>query len=1729
MPEADALTQLATAHGIEPQWHDIWGHPHEVPKATLRSLLAAIGVPAADDAQVQRALEERESAIWREPLPPALVVRQAALPMQLSLRLPESWDGGTLGWRLVEENGVEHGAPFLGRALPEAGRVEVAGERFVARRLSLDTKPALGYHRLLLLRGQQTLATAVVIVAPATCYQPDALQEHGRAWGPAVQLYALRSERNWGIGDFTDLRLALEQWAQRGAGAVGLNPLHALFPHNPEHASPYSPSSRLFLNPLYLDPEHMDEFGECEQARRMVASAEFQARLRELRAAELVDYAAVAAAKLAVLELLYAGFRERHLAGNSKRAQDFRAFQARSGIALQQHALFEALQEHLLRQNPAVWGWPVWPKPYRDPRAAEVRRFADANPERMEFFQWLQWQADRQLAEVAQRSFELHLGVGVYGDLAVSVDRGGAEAWSNQDLYALGASLGAPPDDFNPSGQNWGLPPVVPGRLARAGYAPFVETLRANMRHNGALRIDHVMGFMRLFWIPSGAEPAAGAYVRYPLQELLGILALESHRNRCMVVGEDLGTVPDEVREAMLQLQVLSCRVLYFERHEGGEFKPPNEYPPQALVAASTHDLPTLAGFWEGRDLALRTELKLFPSEEARQKQTLARSQDRVRLLLALEREGLLPAGITPDPASAPSMTPELTRGIQVYLARTPCKLCLLQMEDVLGLSDQVNLPGTSSRHPNWRRKLTLDLERWPQDERFVELCEAVNRERPARVSARARQEMAPRRTARIPLATYRLQLNRDFNFAAATALVPYLAGLGISHVYCSPYLRARAGSAHGYDIIDHSALNPEIGSREDFERFVAALHAHDMGQIMDLVPNHMGVMGADNLWWMDVLENGRASVYAEFFDIDWEPGNPALHGKVLVPVLGEPYGLVLERADLRLDFERDTGSFGVFYHQHRFAIDPREYPRILERAVRALPAYDPDASVRAEFQSLITALSHLPARDQGDPKLTSERNRDKELHKQRLAALCHAHPALATAVDAALRVFNGTAGEPHSFDALHELLDAQAYRLAFWRVASDEINYRRFFDINELAALRIENEAVFEATHRFAFELVAAGQVDGVRIDHPDGLYDPAQYFRRLQDRFAVHGGGETALAFGGDELPVYLVIEKITAGHERIPESWPVHGTTGYRFANLANGLFVDTSARGRMARIYRVFAGQTLDFDEVAYYSKRLILRTALAAELTVLSNQLARVAQADRHTRDFTLNNLRQALTEVIACFPVYRTYGGEEVSAQDRRFIEWAVGRAKRRSRAADIGIFDFVRAALLGVAQEPGSDLARSVQAFARKFQQLTAPVTAKGVEDTAFYRYNRLVSLNDVGGNPSQFGFTLSAFHGASLDRSRRWPHTMLASSTHDSKRSADVRLRINVLSEIPAVWRLSLRRWTRINRSKKRKVEDALAPSSNDEYLLYQTLLGTWPLEPLDEAGLAAYRTRMQAYMLKAVREAKVHSSWINVNAEYETAVNEFVQALLGRLDGNLFLDEFLPLQRRIAWLGMLGSLSHTAIKLASPGVPDIFQGDELWNLSLVDPDNRRPVDYDRRRTLLGEVSAICDRPGENLTPWLRSILLSPEDGRCKFYVTCRGLRLRRARPELFGHGEYVPLTAEGSFARHLVAFARRHHHAIVIVIAPRLLAALVDGPGRLPLGTQVWGDTAVPIPWIAPQTPLRNVLTGQAVAGQLGEVGLRLGASELLAEFPVAMVEAQIGSGATATDDGHGAPMQ
>ncbi|MDH5511697.1 MAG: malto-oligosyltrehalose synthase, partial [Gammaproteobacteria bacterium] len=1550
----------------------------------------------------------------------------------------------------------------------------------------------------------------LLVSAPDTCFLPPALAGDGKVWGPAVQLYAVRSRRNWGIGDFTDLYRIVEECGHAGASLIGLNPLHALFPHNPLHASPYSPSSRQFLNILYIDVEAIPEFAECEPARQKVAESAFQARLQALRAAESVDYLGVAAMKQPILEELYEYFRAGHAARNTDRARAFTLYREQQGEGLYRHALYEALQDYFHTRDSAIWGWLVWPEAYRDPRSPEVGRFAEEHRNRIEYFQYLQWQADSQLAACGRLSMERRLGVGLYQDLAISVDRAGAEVWGNQSLYVARASIGAPPDDFNLNGQNWGLPPWNPDELRESAYAAFIATLRANMRHSGALRIDHVMGLMRLFWVPEEGGPADGTYVQYPFDDLLGILALESQRNQCLVVGEDLGTVPEEVRTKLAALGVLSYRLLYFEKDEKGDFRLPATYPAQALVAVSTHDLPTLAGFWHGDDLSERAALNHFPSDADRDRQVITRAEDRARLLLALDREKLLPAGLTVHPVSSPEMTPELARAIHDYLAHAPSKIMLVQLEDVFGQRRQINLPGTSLERPNWRYRLVLDIEDLPQDARWRELAAVLRAHRaPARAPARQRP------AATIPTATYRLQFHRDFSFNQAAAIVPYLHRLGISHCYASPYLKARAGSHHGYDIVDHNSLNPEVGSVMDFDHFVRTLHEHGMGQILDIVPNHMGVGGDDNHWWMDVLENGQSSAFADFFDIDWQPPKEDLRGKVLCPVLGDHYGKLLESGELRLVFEAEQGTLAVRYYNHRFPIDPRTYPLILHHdQARLERKMGEEHPLLSDYESLVTALRNLPERSQTYEARVKERRRDKEAHKRRLAQLVREHTDIRQFVEENVATFNGAGTEAGRFDLLHQLLEAQAFRLSYWRVASDEINYRRFFDINDLAGLRTENPEVFDATHRLIFDMIGRGQVDGLRIDHPDGLYDPAQYYERLERRL-LSLAEDSPSADPAKPAPtagnpaMYVVAEKILASHERLPENWRVHGTTGYDFTNLVNGLFVYGPAEREIDRIYRRFAGNQPDFDDLLYECKKLVMRTALSSELHVLANYLDRISESDRHTRDFTHTAQRTALFEVVACFPVYRTYVTSEcVTDEDRRYVDWAIAAAKRRSTAADVTIFDFIRRILLLEDLEGRSErYKRAVVEFAMRFQQFTSPVMAKGMEDTLFYQYNRLVSLNEVGADLRRFAVSPAAFHYANQERQRRWPNAMLCTSTHDTKRSEDVRARLNVLSEIPGEWREHLARWSRINRSRKRRLTDGWAPSQNDEYLLYQTLLGMWPPGRLDDALLGSVRERAEAYMLKAIREAKVHTSWINRNQDYEEGVCAFVQALLGTTEHNLFLEDFLTLQRRIAPLGWYNGLSQTLLKLTSPGVPDFYQGTELFELSLVDPDNRRPVDHAARLRLLDEVIGLAQTDNKKRPGKVCDLLRNPEDGRAKLYLIWRVLMLRRHHPRWFAAGDYLPLGAEGARSEHLCAFARLQDEQAIITVVPRWFSRLVSDKHPLPLGPDVWADTLIETP--PGGHDYINVFTGEPVRVQERKGKVFFAVSSLLANFPVAML--------------------
>jgi (1->4)-alpha-D-glucan 1-alpha-D-glucosylmutase len=990
----------------------------------------------------------------------------------------------------------------------------------------------------------------------------------------------------------------------------------------------------------------------------------------------------------------------------------------------------------------------------------------------------------------------------------------------------------------------------------------------------------------------------------------------------------------------------------------------------------------------------------------------------------------------------------------------------------------------------------------------------------------------------RLPEATYRQQFHAGFTFQDARAVIPYLHDLGISHCYASPYLKARPGSTHGYDIIDHRQINPEIGSPQDHAAWVESLREHGLGQILDMVPNHMGVASNDNSWWNDVLENGPASPYASWFDISWEaPTRPELRDRVLLPVLGAAYGKVLESGQLHLSFE--AGTFSVSYYDRRFPLDPRTWGLILRQRLEELErTLGADSPALLEYQSILTAVGHLPARTETEPAKVAERQREKEVIKRRLATLVESNEAVRAFLNETLVLFNGKPGEPASFDLLDKLLDEQAYRLSFWRVASDEINYRRFFDVNDLAALSMEREDVFAAAHELVFHFLGEGTLHGLRIDHPDGLYDPRQYLERLQRHYLLsvartviesdprYQGQDWELMKGAllqritlpvegakpvpERWPLYVVVEKILGSAEALPDDLPGHGTSGYDFLNAINALFVNIHNGAEFTRLYRDMTGQDTSFAEMVYQKKYLILQVALSSELHMLGHQLDRLAQKHRSSRDFTLNSLRYALRATIACFPVYRSYISDErgVRPQDRRYVEAAIRLARVKNPTLSWDLFRFIRDTLLSPPESTNEADRPEQRHFAGKFQQVTSPVMAKGVEDTAFYVYNRLLSLNEVGGDPVRFGTAPEALHRYLQARQEKWPYSLSPLSTHDTKRGEDVRARLNVLSEMPEEWRACVERWHRINEPHRQKVDEAEAPDANEEYLLYQTLIGAWPLAPYTEEEYGNFVRRISEYMVKALHEAKVHSSWINPDTNYDEGVGRFIARILDPSTNGEFLADFRGFQEKVSHLGLLNSLAQTLLRIAAPGVPDTYQGTELWDFSLVDPDNRRPVDYERRARYLKELQNRVNAPNADRRALARDLLETRMDGRIKLYVTWQALCCRRDRPGLFSTGEYLPAEVVGSKREQAFGFVRRLGDQWSVVVVPRLLVGLNLPQGCLPLGPDVWQDTRLVLPGVDPNSRWRNVFTGEVLEASehQGKPSLALG--EVFACFPVAL---------------------
>jgi len=1619
----ELVERIAAAVGIAPFYTDAFGRRREADPDIRRTVLAALGLDV-DDEEAARDSLERVERLRSGPLPPFLLAAaDTPVPVRLALDDAAAWQ-----WRLRPDGAAADDPPH--RSGSGTGT-----------ELTLAPLPA-GYFRLAVATDHERAET-LLIVSPATCWRPAELEEGRRLWGVTAQVYALRSRRNMGFGDLTDVAEAAGRAATLGASFVGLSPLHALFPSDRGKYSPYSPSSRLFLDPLYIDPAAIP--GYAAVAAEMGDALE-QARAA-LHAQGLIDHAAAWSLKSTVLERLWAQYR------SGPEDAEFTAFRNAGGAPLRRHALFDALSAHFEAEGRHWLG--EWPPAFRDPNTPEVARFARDHEERLAYRAWLQWHADRQLAAAHARARAGGMSIGLYRDLAVGPDGAGSEVWADPADFAPILGVGAPPDPLGPLGQQWGLPPFNPMTLATNGFAAFRALVVANMRHAGALRVDHAFQLRRLFVIPASASAEHGVYLDFPFEALLAILRIESHRARCLVIAEDLGTAPDGFSDAIMASGLFSYRLLPFERLHDGGFKAPEDYPVSALAAVGTHDLPTFRGWWRGTDIDLRETLGQFDLERAEHERRV-RHLDRARLMEALHTRGLATG---PEPPEDPPIA-ATTR----YLARSATALAALQLEDAAGELNQANLPGVHAGYPNWRRRLGVELdELFAAGGSLAKLAAAMAAE-----GRGARPGLTPL-AAPPPRATYRLQFHECFTFDDAARLVPYLARLGVSHVYASPIHQARPGSTHGYDIVDHRRVAAALGGEAGLRRLGEALRAHGLGLLLDIVPNHMGVGGADNAAWLDVLEWGEASPCARWFDIDWQ--RPGAGGRLMAPFLDATYGDALDQGSLRLVF--DAAGFAVQHHEHRFPLSPFTWPAILERALGALGGGDATAQ-----QATLAATSERLLTLAGETDRTAEERRTEGIALKEAVAAVAAESAVAEAIASAVAAFNGIPGRPDSFDPLHRILEAQHYRLAHWRVASSDINYRRFFDIDGLAGLRIEDPEVFRAAHETVFGLVRDGLVQGLRIDHVDGLADPAGYLAALQEEL---GPG------------FYLVVEKILEPGERLRE-WPVAGTTGYETLNLIDGLFVDSGAGGMFERIYRRATGIEGSYGRLLQDAKSTILQTSFASELEGLTGVLREIADADRHTRDFSAVALRRALIEIIARFPVYRSYlDGRAAATADRALIAGTVARAKRATGLPDGSAHDFIARLLIPSGGDRGVDPARLAR-FRTRFQQLTGPVTAKSLEDTLFYRYVRLIALNEVGGDPGGFGVPPGRFHAAAAERAEAWPHALIATATHDTKRGEDARARLLALSEMPADWLRAWTRWRRVAAPHLTEIGGEAAPDANDQYMLFQAILGAWPFDLMDEtadpAAIERFRERMAEYAAKALRESKRHTSWMNVDDDYEAAANRLLAGLLA--PDAPFLATFRPLVRRLARLGAATGLARTVLKCTLPGVPDIYQGTEFWDFSLVDPDNRRPVDFAARDAALEQNGD----PASLLEHW--------RDGRVKQAVLTRLLRLRSERPRLFAEGDYTPLPVAGGQAEHVVAFARGTPRERLAVVVPRLVARLV-GPDELAPPAAAFAGTTVTLPpgrW-------RNILADSASAESTQIAGGSADCAELFAGFPVVVL--------------------
>lgn len=1571
-------------------------------------------------------------------------------------------------------------------------------------------------------------------------YSPESLASGESYWCLSLALSSLKTRRLWRSADLSDL-FKLSRWCgHNGAAAIVVEPLNEI---RTVSGAGVAAAGRGFVHPIYVDVEAVPDLARDEDTQRLQFSPNFAEKIARCWEGDDAYWDELLALKLVILERLYRKFREENLSRNTERGQAFLRFQTTGSDALAKYSLFEALKEKVAPD------WRTWPVSLRDPNSQECARFARDNLERLEFFQYVQWLADWQLETIGKYCLNRHFPIGLCLSLGSAVAPDSFDAWCHRDVFS------------HLSGKCDGNGDTTATHLD--GVLDTIKTpLSFLMRHAGAVRIEPSEPVLKLIENMDRIDDGDR------MTRSISILSSESQRKKCAIIARDMkGAIAPLYSDTIIHECALCPTFDTNDPSSTSSIADASSWPVQSLGILSSAEL-GMIGHWSGRDLSAL-------AAGNREAQVEARVLQRMSLLKYLNQKGLLPEGMSIDPTSVPQLSARLLQSLYGVLARTASQMVAVNLSEFMAAfqnqSLQAHASGQTSPTPaaasaesqagnavTFEDVLTSDI--------FDQLVQDIGTARPAflKETERLLKTGAKPGSPALPHATYRFQFNASFTFEHARELIPYLSKLGVSHCYTSPLLQARPGSTHGYDIINHKAINPEIGTWEEFEELVDELKRHNMGLILDIVPNHMGV-GKDNPWWLDVLENGPASVYAEYFDIDWQPVKKELFGKVLLPILGESYGDVLTKGQLRLSFSPECGRLILKYWDHEMPLNPVSYPFVLGIRLDVLKErlgtnhFDVN-----EYISILVALSHIPPHT--EPQGYSERLREKEVQLKRLSALCQRNAQITEFIMQNIDEFVVRDGDRAAVDRVHSLLESQAYRLAYWRVASDEINYRRFFDVNDLAAVRTEDARVFAEMHELVFELIEKGMVQGLRIDHVDGLFDPATYCARLQKGAAEKLGvefDESQVLEGDisyDKLPVYILIEKILAPFEHLESNLAVHGTTGYDFLNELNDLLVCSVNEGAMSEIYQEFIEDESDYEEMKYRCKKLILDTVLSSELNVLAHRLSQIAESNWFSRDLTLISIRTAIRLVVSNFPVYRTYAARgRVDKNVRQFVDWAIVLAKRQSTLPNNYVFDFMRQVLTMETIEYSSDafssesaesLREAIAQFAMKFQQFTGPVLAKSTEDTLFYRYHRLVSLNEVGGEPKRFGSGKGAFHHKNALRQQKRPYEMLTTSTHDTKRSEDVRARIAVLSEVPDVWREKLTTWARFNRSKRVLVEDEYAPDLNDEYLIYQTLLGACPLEifPVgdgtggnaaggrgsgmnghangsgndrsDNPVLADFRKRMCQYAVKAAREAKRNTSWINQNLAYEEALCTFIEKLLTPAQTNPFLEDYLQFLGALAPLGLINSLSQTLIKLSCPGVPDIYQGNELWDFSLVDPDNRRAVDFQLRQKYLQDLGeAQSSRSEQERDKLIRDLMSQPFDGRLKLLVTANVLALRKENPELMTAGRYIPLEIDGAASENVIAFAREYEGTWAIAVAPLMVAELmnknvltlfysIDAMQEI-LSEQLWSDSQLVLPAGIEKirSPLRDIFSLNEY-----DAGKPIPLKDIFSRLPVALLYAQ-----------------